>query len=263
MQTLHQAGPDFEKLNQISKEMLARILPQVVSLRTECKIRGKQDLYAASENASRLYVIRDGLLRHERDGRLILLYDEGDLVGVEKLYFPTETRIYSEFPTLAYAYDSRAFLTQIAQNPEILAAWQQYLVVQSCLLNSILACALSKEATFPPQIVNYRAGDTILAEGGAGQEVCLLMEGKAEVWLKGQRIGEVLKDEIFGAFAVLTNQPRTATVKAAYACTVLVMPALHFQDLIKTRPQSVWALLQSMARIIVDLNQRVVKQSPP
>lgn len=259
LQSIHEAGPDFEELSRLSKELLSSILPHVASLRIESKIPAQQNICNLPSPASRVFVVRDGLLKYERADKLIFMYEEGDLVGVEKLFFAQDARVYSEFVTIVDEYDGQAFLAKIANDPVICEIWQKYLVAQTCIVTSILSCALGKESASVPQVRVYRAGDTILAEGSPGQEVCVLLDGKAEAWLHGKQVGEILREEIFGTMAVLTGMPRTATVKASSNCTVMIMPGDQFQDLIQTRPQAAWKLLQSMARIIVDLNQRVVK----
>jgi CRP-like cAMP-binding protein len=259
MLTFHQAGADFGELSRRSKELVAAILPHVQPLQTEYKIPGNQELFGSGEALARLYVIRRGVMKYEQAERQILIYEEGDLVGAERLFFPSQARLSSEFVTLVDEYDGQAFLSQVAKNQAALEAWQKFLALQTCLLTSLISCALPKENTVKPQTKIFQTGETILEEGAAGEDVYMLLEGKADVWLQGRHIGEVNREEIFGALAVLTGRPRTGTVKASVRCTVMILPASQFQILIQNRPQAVWSLLKSMARIIVNLDQRVVE----
>ena len=99
--------------------------------------------------------------------------------------------------------------------------------------------------------------ETIIEEGTESDSVYSIVEGHAEVFVRGIKVGEVLEDEIFGAMSLLTNSPRTASVVADSRCLVMVVPRHQFETMIKTHPRICMSLMENMARQIVSLNQQI------
>lgn len=56
--------------------------------------------------------------------------------------------------------------------------------------------------------------------------------------MDGQKVGDVQKDEIFGAMAVFTREKRSATVVASEPCTVMVIPRSSSSALCRTTRES-------------------------
>ena len=88
-----------------------------------------------------------------------------------------------------------------------------------------------------------------------------LFEGDAEVLVDGVAVGEIKEGEIIGAMAVLTEQPRSATVRARTRCAVVKVPRDQFASLIRSNPAMIHSLLVDMARHIMRLNRQVVQMS--
>ena len=101
----------------------------------------------------------------------------------------------------------------------------------------------------------------IIQQGSKDNEVFTLMSGAAQVIVNDTIVGEVKRDEVFGAIAALTGTPRTATVKAASQCSVLVVPDTHFKELLKSRPDTMTKLIEDMARTIISGNEKIVALS--
>ena len=111
------------------------------------------------------------------------------------------------------------------------------------------------------EIRDYPSGQNIIEQGTKAEEVYFMIEGEADVVVNGIAVGNVKKDEIFGSLAALTGKPRGASVTAKEQCLVMVTRAEDFMTLVKTRPMTVATLMQDMARIIGDLNFKVVDLS--
>jgi CRP-like cAMP-binding protein len=73
----------------------------------------------------------------------------------------------------------------------------------------------------------FHAGETVTAEGGAGDGFFVVVSGEAEVTVQGQRRGTVEPGDFFGEIALLRDVPRTATVRAI---DELVLYALERDD---------------------------------
>jgi hypothetical protein len=110
-----------------------------------------------------------------------------------------------------------------------------------------------------PQYRHFAPGETIIIEGQEGREVFVLTEGAAEVSVRGDRVGEIHQDEVFGALAALTKGIRTATVVATEPCDCMVFPKEEFRELLRTNPGLMEKLFQDVARALHDLNDSVVK----
>ena len=114
-----------------------------------------------------------------------------------------------------------------------------------------LSCSGSLIANMmEPDSCSYEA-----AEGTVAHEI-------AEQWLRTKqaqyhRVGDVVKDEIFGAMAVFTEERRTATVIASEPCTVMVIPKDQFLSLMRSNPRIAHSLIESMARRIDLMNKEI------
>ena len=91
----------------------------------------------------------------------------------------------------------------------------------------------------------------------------IIIDGHAEAFVDGVKVGDVQKDEIFGAMAVFTHEKRSATVLASQPCTVMVIPKDQFLSLMESNPRIAHSLVESMARRIDLLNKEVTGLRQP
>src|SRR3984885_9078782 len=76
----------------------------------------------------------------------------------------------------------------------------------------------------------------ILREGDPGDRFYILVRGKAEV-VKGSTRVAVLQDgDYFGEIALLSDQPRNATVRSMTPCVCLILQREHFRALVDRSP---------------------------
>ena len=61
---------------------------------------------------------------------------------------------------------------------------------------------------------SYKPGATIVREGAKGQELFVLLDGKASLSRKGKTITRLVPGDFFGEMAVIDGGPRSATVVA-------------------------------------------------
>jgi CRP-like cAMP-binding protein len=83
--------------------------------------------------------------------------------------------------------------------------------------------------------MDIAAGDTIIRQGEGGEECYLLRSGRVEVLVRGAQGDERTlatrgPGSLFGEVALLTDEPRNATVRAITPCELL---ALHRTDLLE------------------------------
>lgn len=105
---------------------------------------------------------------------------------------------------------------------------------------------------------NFAPGETIITQGETADLVYTLIEGSADAVCDGVKVGEIHQNEIFGALAVFTRQPRIASVVARTDCTVMMVNKDDFVQLIFEQPQISVGLIEEMAAKINELNNQLL-----
>ncbi len=249
-----------------AKEMLARsrvLLPQIFSrvmpLRKSVRLSATSDLYGAEERRGRLYLLTEGAVSFWLNDENIFTYEEGDLVGLEQDFNGARGRYVCEFAVVADEFELSDIVAAAAV-AEVGTWWTEFLIDRLNAETLIVAAVAHGEREFRPRVRNYSAGTVIIEQGAVANEVYTLLQGRADVFVDGVKVGEVLQDEIFGALATLTDMPRTATVKAASDSLAMSLEKEKFMDLMQKRPHTVLKMVEDMARSIVALNQQVVNK---
>lgn len=106
--------------------------------------------------------------------------------------------------------------------------------------------------------LDFAKGDTIITQGDEADLVYTLIEGSADAVCDGIKVGEIHQNEIFGALAVFTRQPRIASVVASSDCTVMTVGKEDFIRLIYEQPQLSVGLIEEMAAKINHLNNQLL-----
>ena len=100
--------------------------------------------------------------------------------------------------------------------------------------------------------VQVAAGDVVIAQGDAGDGLFLVVSGRLRVSVETAGTERVLHDlargAVVGEIALLTNRPRSATVRAVRDSDLLQLRAATFNALVERTP----AVLGQMARLLVD-----------
>src|SRR5262245_45018985 len=79
-------------------------------------------------------------------------------------------------------------------------------------------------------------GKVLIREGAPGRDFFVLVEGTAEVRRGSRKVATLGPGDFAGEIALLTNAPRTATVKATSPVTVLRVTTKGFGELLDTSP---------------------------
>jgi hypothetical protein len=74
------------------------------------------------------------------------------------------------------------------------------------------------------------AGNVLIEQGAAGDEMFLVLDGTLAVEVDGQPVAQVGPGAIVGERAVVENGSRTATVRASTACRVVRVPRRYADD---------------------------------
>jgi CRP/FNR family transcriptional regulator, cyclic AMP receptor protein len=96
-------------------------------------------------------------------------------------------------------------------------------------------------------------GTVLTREGRYGYEFFVLIDGTAEVRRNGSVINTLHAGDFFGEIALVSDQPRTATVAATAAGSVLVLSEREFRSLMEAFPSIQNKVLRALAdRVAVD-----------
>lgn len=100
--------------------------------------------------------------------------------------------------------------------------------------------------------IDLPAGRTLTREGEAGKEFVVLAEGIADVVQDGERINTLGPGDYFGEIALVTGEPRTATVTTRSPARALVVSAPAFRSLLRRAPRIKTSVLATAALRLAD-----------
>ncbi|TEF77338.1 cAMP-binding protein CbpA [Pseudomonas aeruginosa] len=209
--------------------------------------------------ADQVFLVESGLLHALVDELPLFYLQEGDLLGLRRGLVLPACRHANEEPIRLLPYSRDALLQHIHADQERQELLLQYLIGQTALLGDALAHLKQPEVRPATGFRHFAAGEALIRQGDDADHVFIIIEGHAEALVDGQKVGDVQKDEIFGAMAVFTREKRSATVVASEPCTVMVIPKEQFLGLMQNNPRIAHSLIEGMARRIDLLNREVTQ----
>lgn len=215
------------------------------------------DLFAALPT-KQLLLINEGQVSYSVNGKLIMLFEAGDLLGLPRSLSLPEGLFSCNGPATLTAYDRDDLVNHVNADEKRQKNWAYYLLCQISYYQQSLAQEIRTEFQPAAGFMHFRLGETIIQQGAPADRVYTLLEGSADAICDGIKVGEIHADEIFGALAVFTRQPRMASVVATSDCTVLAVRKEEFVDLINHQPQICMGLIEEMAAKINQLNNQLL-----
>ena len=98
---------------------------------------------------------------------------------------------------------------------------------------------------------SYKAGAVILEEGGRDQLMFVIESGSVEIFRTDGGAVKTIRTlgpgDFFGEMALLDDQPRTASARAAADCTVLALDTAALDALLRAHPEVAIRMLRTMA----------------
>jgi pSer/pThr/pTyr-binding forkhead associated (FHA) protein len=98
---------------------------------------------------------------------------------------------------------------------------------------------------------SYKPGTVILEEGGRDQLMFVIESGSVEIFRTDGGVAKTIRTlgpgDFFGEMALLDDQPRTASARAATDCTVLALDAAALDALLRAHPEVAIRMLRTMA----------------
>ena len=84
--------------------------------------------------------------------------------------------------------------------------------------------------------IDVKKGSILMHQGAFGNEVLLLVHGQLVIEKDGKLIASIAPGAVVGERAVILNEPRDATVRAAFDSTILAMSRSEFNTLLAECP---------------------------
>ncbi|HZR91147.1 MAG TPA: cyclic nucleotide-binding domain-containing protein [Gaiellaceae bacterium] len=100
--------------------------------------------------------------------------------------------------------------------------------------------------------IDCRPGRALIREGAPGSEFFVLVDGTVEVTRKGRAIDAMGPGDFFGEMALLTSEPRNATVTTTSAVHALVITARSFRQLVTDNPLIALKVMRAVAERVPD-----------
>lgn len=258
MHFLVEIPDDCVKLAEEGVQLLKKVLGAAKTPSKEATLQASSDVVKDYFEDDKLYLISEGAVRFSIEGQLFMLFEEGDLLGIDVQRNLESTNISTDFAIKVKVLSKKKFLEIVLGDAELSALWLEYLNSQARLFLRLSGSFLKGGLEPETQFENLNKGDTIIEQGTQSTEVFTMIDGAADVLVDGVKVGEVAEGEIFGCLSAMTDTPRSATVIATTNCMVVRLPEDQFLDLIKSRPETVMSLCRDMANTIVGLNKKVV-----
>jgi CRP/FNR family transcriptional regulator, cyclic AMP receptor protein len=96
--------------------------------------------------------------------------------------------------------------------------------------------------------VRFSPGQKLITEGDNDARFYLIVEGTAEVTVKGRKKRELGPGEYIGEMAIIDGGVRSATVTAETEVLTLSSARWNFEAVLKSNPNLALALLREMSR---------------
>tara|TARA_B100001113_G_scaffold301057_1_gene259997 strand:- start:742 stop:1179 length:438 start_codon:yes stop_codon:yes gene_type:complete len=84
--------------------------------------------------------------------------------------------------------------------------------------------------------IDVKKGAILMHQGAFGNEVLLLVHGQLVIEKDGKLVASIAPGAVVGERAVILNEPRGATVRAAFDSTILAMSRSEFNTLLAECP---------------------------
>ena len=95
--------------------------------------------------------------------------------------------------------------------------------------------------------LDFDEGRKLIAEGDRGREFFVLLEGTAKVTKKRKKLNTLEAGDFFGEIALVSREPRTATVTTTSPARALVITDRAFRALLDRVPEIQVKVLEALA----------------
>jgi CRP/FNR family cyclic AMP-dependent transcriptional regulator len=102
----------------------------------------------------------------------------------------------------------------------------------------------------------FEAGETVVKEGSGGAAFYLIYSGEAAISVGGKERGTLSPGDYFGEIALIDEGARAATITASSELVCYGLTLWEFRPLVQQNPAIGWKLLQALAKMYREIQQR-------
>lgn len=241
---------EINTLYKRSKMLAEEIIDNINSVE-EITVESGTNIFDFSEKYDFIF-IREGVYKSFYNDKLLRFYSDNDLICIKnKLH---DLSIIGEFGTTIIPLKYSDIFSNDS-NRDILA---EIIDMENKINIFLMSAVMSKDIQVQPELKLFSKDDVIIKEGSPPDNIYEMISGEAEVYKAGINIGKISSGEIFGEISFLNECTRTATVIASGRCEVIVIKREIFEDLIHEKPQFLLSISRTLAKRVIDLNNKVI-----
>ena len=110
------------------------------------------------------------------------------------------------------------------------------------------------------QVRRFEEGEVIIEEGTDGEELFILLEGKAKLSKAGSYITTLEQGDHFGEMALVDSAPRSATIAAEGHARLMIITRTDFYEIIRNESKLSVKLLWSFVQVLTDRLRKTTAQ---
>jgi len=139
------------------------------------------------------------------------------------------------------------------------------LLLESCKLFNSLSPDELASLTRVTREATFAGGAEVFKEGDAGDVLYVVKSGLVQITAviaEGDRqvLSRVLPGDVFGEFAIIDNQPRSATATAEVETTLFVIPREALVALLSSSPQFSFSMMREITQRLREFNRQYVRK---
>ena len=228
-------------------------------------------LFREGETDDTLYVLINGRLQAQSDHWNLLMteIEPGRALGETAVLTgrPHIATVSAMEPSQVIAISQKGFHQLIKRHPEIQDYFNQVITprLHSAYLTTILQRLFGEihvalEDVIQEQVVwrQLRSGEILYEEGAPADDLAIVVTGRLQVLttIDGEErpIAEIAHGDMVGELALISDQPRSATVRAIRQTEIVSLNRDLFDSLIHSHPEA----LMNITRIIVERQQEAI-----
>jgi predicted acylesterase/phospholipase RssA/CRP-like cAMP-binding protein len=263
-----QATADFADLLECLSDRLPALrqalLAEPAAELEKIEIRAGDHLLRKGEVASAVYVIVNGTLRasaEREDGTQFTLseFGQGEIAGEMAILAgggvysaavdAAQDSVLVRIPSRTFEHvleTSAAVVQELSEGIRRRIARSQLALGLTRLFGPLHESVL-RYVESRVQWVRLQAGEVLFSEGDSGQDLYFVLGGRLRAVAGGQVLTEMSRGESIGEIALLTGEPRTATVVAVRDSELVRISRETFEEIVQKYPK----VMQVLAQIVV------------
>jgi len=244
-----------ERYNEY-KALAKDVFASCRSMATTERLPKNTDLFKHTCFNAVVYVV-EGYFKLSQRNKHLRLYSDSDFVVSDET--SKGFSLTSDFGSDIAVFDRKAFTGRLKDDATLLGRWTRLQQYENSINLALYAFHLQSDIYADFAFNNYEPGETITQEGETPAGIYEMVSGSATVIHDNKEVGFIGAGEIFGEISFLTGRSRTATVKADKRCIIRVVNKEDFFKLIQTNPNLIISISKTLARRIVQLNDKLVE----